>query len=1190
MKDTVSVAFMAKTDNFQNGISKMSRSTKGFVSEIAQGITGLAAIPKKIMSTLAHIAIGFAAAALGARIFFVQWQKGGAMTSFLRPFSGQINYLNKQFDLGIAKIKTLKILQKENIVRSAVHSQLGGMIGAGLAIGGAAIVASLGKAALSTADFESEMRNLDSILNESEGQFQSLSKEIVKMSAHSTQSAQDLSKGGYSIASAGFTKSAQLLTVLDAAQKAAGAGLTDTKTAAEALVTAMNAYGLSAGDATHVSDILFTTVKTGQTNFAELSQSMAEFVGLGHAAGVSMEELFATFANIANATGNPARSATSLQAAIQALITPTTALTSVYKSYGFESGQAMIKSLGFQKTIMTLDEAAGHNATTWNTLIPNIEALRAIYALTGQDVSKLNGVMDQFTDKSKLSGATQEALAKQMKGLRQQLAVMKNVLTSLAIQFGNVFLPILKMLVSPTISKAIGAIPQPIKSLISIFAGLSGTVLLLAGSFLFLRMKLTPVFTMLTTFGGLKKISEAIPTIASKWQMLTGFKGFGNVVGKINAVSTALGGLKQIIPTIGIAVAVAMAAQPITEWTQGLRQGKSDVTGLHKVLIRIAQDGAIMGKNFEDFRKKADMKQSRSTLDTFRNNLHIFSEKDSKKFVNQMNTIDKALALMVSEGNAKEAAKDIQLLATSLGISPEELLKSLPHYKDAQVDLAAATDLSNQKLREQQSDLFGLADPTTAATDTLQKYVDMLKAAYEATKTYLGLPSVVTEAQAIKQMITDAADEADRAKDAQQKMKDLAKDINDLSNPHSNDRKRAVLDVISAEKELRKVSMGGPAISGSDRDLKIQEAQQKLSDAKQNEIDISDRLMEKRRELKKAEEDDAAAKKKAADAANGDTFSLENFISALQKKTTSIASFDKNLLTLAGPQFKFGKAELDKLRAMGPEGMELAKKLVGASPEQVSQIKALLGTSVQQESEEANRTLDLQLAAAVAIANKNGKATADAYLEEIKRIAPGITAQLPEIQKALNSLPGGTGTTVPPELGTPKGPIAGPPNKATQGVADKKAGDDPHHKNPKVPYQGRLTPTQVQMYYNQPGGPTNLLKNYPSGMHWITAGPEFGNDSFLVGQSINKIYDRGGVLKPGTTIAQNNSGRDEFIFTEPQLRRMIPAMTRGAGGGGYYNRQHETNFNIGALEVSNWDDFTRKAERKKRLASLQGIG
>jgi len=142
-------------------------------------------------------------------------------------------------------------------------------------------------------DFDEAMRNVQSITRVSDDVMQqwsdtirSWSKDITK----STDTATNLAQALYFISSSGF-QGADALEILRVATKSATAGLTDTETAAKALITAINAYGLSAKDASHISDVMFRTVDLGILTYEELADAMGRVLGTAAMAKVPIEEI-----------------------------------------------------------------------------------------------------------------------------------------------------------------------------------------------------------------------------------------------------------------------------------------------------------------------------------------------------------------------------------------------------------------------------------------------------------------------------------------------------------------------------------------------------------------------------------------------------------------------------------------------------------------------------------------------------------------------------------------------------------------------------------------------------------------------------------------------------------------------------------------------------------------------------------
>jgi len=135
----------------------------------------------------------------------------------------------------------------------------------GLLLGGG-IVIGLKKAVTASVNFEKGLAEISTLLDNKVGpsmqRYESALKEMVKTSSRSLQ---DLTKGLYQTISAGITDSGKALKLLDEAQKAAVAGLTDVSVAVDAGTTIVNAFGLETHEVTRAFDVLFQVVRKGKT-------------------------------------------------------------------------------------------------------------------------------------------------------------------------------------------------------------------------------------------------------------------------------------------------------------------------------------------------------------------------------------------------------------------------------------------------------------------------------------------------------------------------------------------------------------------------------------------------------------------------------------------------------------------------------------------------------------------------------------------------------------------------------------------------------------------------------------------------------------------------------------------------------------------------------------------------------------
>jgi TP901 family phage tail tape measure protein len=356
---------------------------------------------------------------------------------------------------------------------------------------GVAAAAGLALAVRSAVQFEQRMANVATISGDVEKNFDAAGDAVLEMSGRLGVGANELAEGLYDVASAGFQGAAGM-QILEVAAVAAQAGLSTTAVAAKAITGALNAYGLSVSQASDVSDIFFQTVNLGIVTFEELAQNVGDFMGTANVLGVSLDKAAASFATITLAGVPAAEAATSLNAVMTQMLSPSVALTATMEALGYESGQAMVNALGLHGTLQLLRNSTGDNTAAFAALFPEVRAMRGAIALTAQDGATYNRVAGEITDKSKRAGAAAEALAIQQRSLGGQLKIAKEQILALAIGIGQSLLPVLRPVVGLVQNVATGfaALGGGAQTGTAVLGVLAAGVFTIGGAFLLLAPKI----------------------------------------------------------------------------------------------------------------------------------------------------------------------------------------------------------------------------------------------------------------------------------------------------------------------------------------------------------------------------------------------------------------------------------------------------------------------------------------------------------------------------------------------------------------------------------------------------------------------------------------------------------------------------------------------------------------------------
>ena len=310
----------------------------------------------------------------------------------------------------------------------------------GLLGGAYAASAAVRKITTDTVNFDKSMRNVNSIAQLNEKQYEKLSKSVLKLAGPTAQAPQTLADGLYDLVSSGFDAK-DSLTVLESSARAATAGLTTTEVSTKAVAAVLNAYRMPAGKASDVSDVLFRTVDRGVISFEELSTSVGDVLPFASSLGISLREVGASTATMTKAGIQAPESMTRIKNVMTTLLKPGTDLQGVLKDLGFETGEAIIKQEGFQGALDAIVKTAGGSKEAVAALFPNIRSLGGVLALTGENsrnaAEDLRGMNDA-------GGATAKALKEQSKSISFQWNRLKAKASELSIQFGMKLVPAMK--------------------------------------------------------------------------------------------------------------------------------------------------------------------------------------------------------------------------------------------------------------------------------------------------------------------------------------------------------------------------------------------------------------------------------------------------------------------------------------------------------------------------------------------------------------------------------------------------------------------------------------------------------------------------------------------------------------------------------------------------------------------------
>lgn len=320
-------------------------------------------------------------------------------------------------------------------------------IGAGMTLVGGALTAGFALAIKNAAGFEASLADVSTMLDE--GAMKLLpgyASELKTLAVDFGEGTSTLSKGLYDILSASIDPT-KALDVLAVSAKAASAGVTDTGTAADAITTILNSFGMEADNAATVSDKLFQIVKAGKLTFPELASSIGRVASTAAMSGLSFDELGAAVATLTRAGISSEQSMTAVNGIIQAFLKPTTEAVTAAGKFGIELTSNTLKTEGLSGVMAKLKDATAEELAQ---IFPTIEGLKGMSAALGD----AEGFTANYNSMLESAGATQDAFGKQSETLNFKMNQMKEGLGLIGTTIGEVLIPAMKPLIDKAVELA----------------------------------------------------------------------------------------------------------------------------------------------------------------------------------------------------------------------------------------------------------------------------------------------------------------------------------------------------------------------------------------------------------------------------------------------------------------------------------------------------------------------------------------------------------------------------------------------------------------------------------------------------------------------------------------------------------------------------------------------------------------
>lgn len=379
----------------------------------------------------------------------------------------------------------------------------------------------------------------------------------------------ELAKGGLTEAD---IKAGALKTTMDLA---ASSGM-DLGEAANVVVQAMGAFGLSANESAEAANALAGAAAASSTDVEPLTQALAQCSAGAKNAGWSIQETTAVLARFADAGIEGSDAGTSLKTMLQRLAAPTDSAATMIEQLGIQTRDSSGTLLGASEIAEELqDKLGGLDSASRDAALSTIfgsDAMRAATVMMDSGTEGLQKYIDAANDQE----AAQRLANSQMSDGSRAIEELKGSLETAAIQIGDTLAPIVQKvaeLITALVNK-FSALPEGVQQVIvvvGILVAALGPLLMVIG-----------------------QISLGISAVAGTLSKLSGIgKVVTNLIGGIKTAVTGLLGIITAHPVIAAITAIIVILVALYNKCEWFRDGVNGILKAIKDGFFAAWDGIV---------------------------------------------------------------------------------------------------------------------------------------------------------------------------------------------------------------------------------------------------------------------------------------------------------------------------------------------------------------------------------------------------------------------------------------------------------------------------------------------------------------------------------------------------------------------------------------------------------------------
>lgn len=708
-------------------------------------------------------------------------------------------------------------------------------------------------AAQSFLGFDKAMTQINALVGISRDQTNAWRGDVRNLAAQYGQSSTDVAEALYFITSSGVDAS-KALEVLEISTKGAAIGLGSAKTVADAVTSAVNAYGAENLSAAKAADILTVAVREGKGEADKLAGALASVIPIASSLGVSYGEVAGSMSAMTLSGTSADEAATQLRAILNTLADmPPIAQRALKAQTGLDYATVRqnLSAKGLIPTLKEITDAFKGNEEGAAEVFGNVRALTGVTNLFGAKTQQTISIVNQATA---AHGDFNRAMEDTAQSAAYQFEQAKAQIDAAMVDIGASVVPVMASVSSAiaTLVSGINTLPGPLKNAVVGLGGLAaaaGPILYIGGS----ATRLAGILAGPLTHGW-RAAGEAMFNLTNSANNVKA--GFGEVGLRAHAAASALAG--PLVAAAGTAIVTFSLLNAKLEENQAA----------FKALEQRGKTKNNQAESWDEIQER--IARANAETEKFRGEIEAIDAKGGKFGLGNIGNLglayDRRAAQEAGE-TAMAVAKDAsnlaalaQVVADKFGLSRDAAVKWVAAQRQLNPEVKTGEDVV--KAYQHALDTGDESIKTAVAdTEKAKKTFSGLIAAVKATSdTFFGLVGAEDSYKSAQKAIADAKDDvvdAERAHvDAMRQSQAAVRRVEDAerrliqSGRRLAEARQAAAD---AQKALND-ALAGPSL---DEQLNVESAQISLEEARGSLREPSTDPLDRRRkqlEVRRAEE------------------------------------------------------------------------------------------------------------------------------------------------------------------------------------------------------------------------------------------------------------------------------------------------------------------------------------------------